>query len=111
VVDLAVAIVVGSSFTALVNALVSTLWALLAMCMPLSVTPASPLRISQYLSWLPNEAALQPPLPQVADFITPLIAIIFNPGEVFGDLSFTINGSTFKYGHFINVREEGHAVR
>ena len=38
----------------------------------------------------------------VADFITPLIAAIFGKPS-FGDLSFTINGSTFLYGHFINT--------
>jgi large conductance mechanosensitive channel len=60
VVDLAVAIVVGTSFTALVNAL-------------------------------------------VADWLTPFIAVIFKPEEVFGALTFTINGSIFNYGHFLNV--------
>lgn len=59
VVDLAVAVVVGTSFTALVNAL-------------------------------------------VADWITPLIGAIFNGGD-FSDLYFTVNGSIFNYGHFINA--------
>ena len=37
----------------------------------------------------------------VADFITPLIAI---PGTTdFGDLSFTIRNSEFRYGHFFNA--------
>lgn len=37
----------------------------------------------------------------VADFITPLIAAIGGQPD-FGALDFTINGSTFKYGDFIN---------
>jgi large conductance mechanosensitive channel len=37
----------------------------------------------------------------VADLITPLIAaIVGNPD--FSGLSFTLNGSVFKYGHFLN---------
>lgn len=58
VVDLAVAIVVGTAFTALVKALVS-------------------------------------------DILTPVIAIIFGAHN-FAALTFTINGSTFSYGDFIN---------
>lgn len=38
----------------------------------------------------------------VADFVTPLIAAIGGKPD-FGELDFTINGSTFKYGHFINA--------
>ena len=38
----------------------------------------------------------------VANFITPLIAAIGGQPN-FGDLSFTINGSHFKYGLFINA--------
>ena len=38
----------------------------------------------------------------VADLITPLVAAIFGKPD-FGDLSFTINGSKFAYGHFINA--------
>lgn len=38
----------------------------------------------------------------VADFITPLIAAIFGKPD-FGSLFFTINGSKFTYGHFINA--------
>lgn len=38
----------------------------------------------------------------VADFITPLIAAIFGQPD-FSGLSFTINNSTFTYGHFINA--------
>jgi large conductance mechanosensitive channel len=37
----------------------------------------------------------------VADFITPLIAAIGGQPD-FAALDFTINGSTFAYGHFIN---------
>ena len=37
----------------------------------------------------------------VADFITPLIAAIWGQPD-FSTLDFTINGSTFKYGHFLN---------
>ena len=37
----------------------------------------------------------------VADFITPLIAAIFGKPD-FSSLSFTINGSTFRYGDFVN---------
>lgn len=38
----------------------------------------------------------------VADFITPLIAAIFGKPD-FSALTFTLNKSTFTYGHFINV--------
>lgn len=58
-VDLAVAVVIGAAFGALVTAL-------------------------------------------VADFITPLIAAIGGKPD-FSALSFTINGSTFRYGHFLNA--------
>jgi large conductance mechanosensitive channel len=59
VVDLAVAVVIGAAFTAVVNAL-------------------------------------------VRDIVTPLIAAIFGEPD-FGDLAFTINGSRFAYGDFINA--------
>ncbi len=58
-VDLAVAVVIGTAFGAVVNALVK-------------------------------------------DLITPLIAAIFGQPS-FGDLSFTINGSEFLYGDFLNA--------
>ena len=58
VMDLAVAVVVGTAFTAVVKAL-------------------------------------------VADLLTPLIAAIFGAHD-FGALKFTLNGSTFAYGDFIN---------
>src|SRR3954447_8541838 len=38
----------------------------------------------------------------VADLITPIIAAIFGSHD-FSTLSFTINGSTFHYGDFINA--------
>ena len=38
----------------------------------------------------------------VADLMTPLVAAIFGKPS-FGDLSFTINDSTFRYGHFLNA--------
>jgi len=38
----------------------------------------------------------------VADLITPLIAAIAGKPS-FGGLSFTIHGSTFHYGHFLNA--------
>ncbi len=38
----------------------------------------------------------------VADIITPIIAAIFGKHD-FSNLTFTINGSLFKYGDFINV--------
>jgi large conductance mechanosensitive channel len=38
----------------------------------------------------------------VADIITPIIAAIGGQPD-FSDLTFTINGSEFKYGHFINA--------
>ena len=38
----------------------------------------------------------------VADLITPIIAAIFGSHD-FSTLSFTINGSHFLYGHFINA--------
>lgn len=59
VVDLAVAVVIGAAFGAVVTALVS-------------------------------------------DFITPIIAAIGGQPD-FSSLSFTINGSTFAYGHFVNA--------
>jgi large conductance mechanosensitive channel len=37
----------------------------------------------------------------IADLITPIIALIFGKSD-FGQLSFTINGSHFAYGDFIN---------
>jgi large conductance mechanosensitive channel len=58
-VDLAVAVVVGTAFGAVVTALVS-------------------------------------------DFITPLIAAVGGQPD-FGDLAFTLNGSEFRYGHFLNA--------
>jgi large conductance mechanosensitive channel len=59
VVDLAVAVVVGVAFTAMITAF-------------------------------------------VADLITPLIAAIFGKPN-FGDLTFTLHNSTFKYGSFVNA--------
>jgi large conductance mechanosensitive channel len=59
VIDLAVAIVVGAAFAALVQA-------------------------------------------AVADLLTPLVAAIFGQPD-FSALTFTVNGSTFRYGHFLNV--------
>jgi large conductance mechanosensitive channel len=59
VVDLAIAVVIGAAFGAVVTALVS-------------------------------------------DIITPLIAAIGGQPD-FGNLAFTINGSRFAYGHFINA--------
>jgi large conductance mechanosensitive channel len=38
----------------------------------------------------------------VADLITPIIAAIFGEPD-FSDLTFTINGSEFRYGSFINA--------
>jgi len=38
----------------------------------------------------------------VEDFITPLIAAIGGQSD-FGALDFTINDSTFRYGHFLNA--------
>jgi len=38
----------------------------------------------------------------VADIITPIIAAIFGQHD-FSSLTFTINGSVFRYGDFINV--------
>jgi len=58
-VDLAVAVVIGTAFTAVVNAM-------------------------------------------VRDLITPLIAAVGGDPD-FGDLAFTINGSHFRYGLFINA--------
>ena len=59
VVDLAVAVVIGAAFTAVVNSL-------------------------------------------VADIITPLISAIFGTQD-FSSLHFTINGSQFNYGNFLNA--------
>jgi large conductance mechanosensitive channel len=38
----------------------------------------------------------------VADLLTPLVAAIFGQPD-FSALTFRINGSTFRYGHFLNV--------
>jgi large conductance mechanosensitive channel len=38
----------------------------------------------------------------VADLITPIIAAIFGKHD-FSSLTFTINGSVFRYGHFLNA--------
>lgn len=38
----------------------------------------------------------------VADFVTPLIAVLIKVPDL-SKLSFAINGSTFAYGHFLNV--------
>ena len=38
----------------------------------------------------------------VSDFITPLIAAIAGSAD-FSALDFKVNGSTFKYGHFVNA--------
>jgi large conductance mechanosensitive channel len=38
----------------------------------------------------------------VADLITPLIAAVGGKPD-FGALAFTVNGSTFRYGHFLNA--------
>ena len=59
VVDLAIAVVIGAAFGAVVAALVE-------------------------------------------DFVTPLIAALFGEND-FSALTFTINDSVFRYGHFLNV--------
>ena len=59
VVDLAVAVVIGAAFGAVVNSAVS-------------------------------------------DLITPLVGVVTGGDEFFGSKSFTINGSEFLYGHFVN---------
>jgi large conductance mechanosensitive channel len=38
----------------------------------------------------------------VGDLLTPLVAAVFGERD-FGALSFTVNGSVFRYGHFLNV--------
>ena len=38
----------------------------------------------------------------VADLVTPLIAAVGGKPD-FSELSFTINGSVFRYGHFLNA--------
>ena len=38
----------------------------------------------------------------VADLLTPLVAAIFGQPD-FSALTFTVNGSTFRYGQFLNV--------
>ena len=38
----------------------------------------------------------------VSSFVTPLIALIGGKPD-FGDLAFTVNGSRFAYGHFLNA--------
>ena len=38
----------------------------------------------------------------VADLLTPLIAAIFGQPD-FSQLTFEVNGSVFRYGHFLNV--------
>ncbi len=39
----------------------------------------------------------------VADWITPIIGAIFGGSGPFGDLSFTLHNSVFRYGHFIDA--------
>ena len=39
----------------------------------------------------------------VTDWITPIIGAIFGGQGAFDDLSFTISGSVFHYGHFIDA--------
>ena len=38
----------------------------------------------------------------VADLLTPLVAAIFGQPD-FSSLKFTVNGSVFRYGHFLNA--------
>lgn len=38
----------------------------------------------------------------VTDLLTPLVAAIFGQRD-FNGLTFTVNGSVFRYGHFLNV--------
>jgi large conductance mechanosensitive channel len=38
----------------------------------------------------------------VADLLTPLIAAVFGQPD-FSELTFEVNGSVFKYGHFLNA--------
>jgi large conductance mechanosensitive channel len=38
----------------------------------------------------------------VTDLLTPLVAAVFGQRD-FNGLTFTINGSVFRYGHFLNV--------
>jgi large conductance mechanosensitive channel len=38
----------------------------------------------------------------VADLLTPLVAAIFGQPD-FNSLKFTVNGSVFRYGHFLNI--------
>jgi large conductance mechanosensitive channel len=38
----------------------------------------------------------------VADLLTPLVAAIFGQPD-FNNLKFTVNGSVFRYGHFLNI--------
>ena len=38
----------------------------------------------------------------VTDLLTPLVAAIFGQPD-FSSLKFTVNGSVFRYGHFLNV--------
>jgi large conductance mechanosensitive channel len=38
----------------------------------------------------------------VTDLLTPLVAAIFGQPDL-NNLTFTVNGSTFRYGHFLNV--------
>ncbi len=39
----------------------------------------------------------------VADWITPIIGAIFGGQGLFGDLSFTLHNSVFRYGHFLDA--------
>jgi hypothetical protein len=135
VVDLAVAIVVGTSFTALVNALVSA-----RQWEQVTVHDAPTPGWETQPTNTTVRAAPAHGLLQVADWLTPFIAVIFKcatsagraraslptwrnppnpcslrlphaarllpcmllcccrPEEVFGALTFTINGSIFNYG-------------
>lgn len=39
----------------------------------------------------------------VTDWLTPAVAILFNPDALFASLNFTVRGSIFPYGHFLNT--------
>lgn len=58
----------------------------------------------------PSNACLpHSPLLQVSDWMTPTMGILFNPDALFENLSFSVRGSIFRYGHFLNVGAGRHS--
>lgn len=97
-VDLAVAVVIGSSFTALVR----LPWPVAALRPEYSTVGKPAYGCTTYLP-LPGSQPVAASISQVnafvSDWLTPLIAVIFGTADgTFGSLSFTVRTSQFNYG-------------